>query len=42
MAELLAVATLREISLGFFRLNPDCSMEEARQFEFLLRFKRPR
>jgi hypothetical protein len=36
MAELLAVVTLRETSLGFMRLCPDCSMAKARQFEYLM------
>jgi hypothetical protein len=36
MTELLAVVTLREISLSFIRLCSDCNMAKARQFEYLL------
>ncbi|PNF35561.1 hypothetical protein B7P43_G03721 [Cryptotermes secundus] len=36
MAELLAVVTLRETSLGCVRLFPDCSMAKDRQFEHLM------
>jgi hypothetical protein len=38
MAEFLALLTLRETSLGFVRLYPDCNMAEADQFEYLVRF----
>jgi hypothetical protein len=36
MAEILAVVTLRDASLGFVLLYPDCSMAKARQFEYLV------
>jgi hypothetical protein len=36
MAELLAVATLRETSLSFVCLYPDCDMAKTRQFEYLM------
>jgi hypothetical protein len=36
MAELLAAVTLRETSLGFVRLHPDCNMAKARQFDYLM------
>jgi hypothetical protein len=36
MAELLAIVTVREASLGFVRLYPDCSMGKASQFEYLV------
>jgi hypothetical protein len=36
MAELLAVVTLRETSVGFVRLYPDCSVAEASEFEYLV------
>jgi hypothetical protein len=35
MAELLAVVTLRETSLGVVRLYPDCNMAKACRFEYL-------
>jgi hypothetical protein len=35
-AEMLAVVTLREASVGFVRLCPDYSVAKARQFEYLL------
>jgi hypothetical protein len=37
MAELLAVVTLRDTSLGFVRLYPDCNMAKAFQFGYLMR-----
>jgi hypothetical protein len=36
MAELLAVVTLRETSLGFVRLYPDYNMAKACQFEYFV------
>jgi hypothetical protein len=36
MAELLAVVTLRDTSLGFVRLYPDSNMAKAHQFEYLI------
>jgi hypothetical protein len=36
MADLLAVVTLRETSLGFVSLYPDCNLAKARHFECLL------
>jgi hypothetical protein len=36
MAKLLAFVTLRETSLGFARLHPDCNIAKARQFEYLM------
>jgi hypothetical protein len=36
MAEFLAVVKLRQTSLSFFRLHPDCNMAKACQFEYLL------
>jgi hypothetical protein len=36
IAELLAVVTLRETSLGSVRFYPDCNMTKAHQFEYLM------
>jgi hypothetical protein len=36
MAELLAVVTLRETTLGFICLYPDGNMTKAHQFEYLM------
>jgi hypothetical protein len=36
MAEFLAVVTLRETSLSFVRLYPDCIMAKARRFKYIL------
>jgi hypothetical protein len=42
MAELLAAVTLRETSLGFVRLHPDCNMAKAPQCEYLMGRWRPK
>jgi hypothetical protein len=39
---LLAVVALRETSLGFIHLYPDCNMAKACQFEYLMGLCRPR
>jgi hypothetical protein len=36
IAEMLAVVTPREASVGFVHPHPDCNMAKARQFEYLL------
>jgi hypothetical protein len=36
MAELLAVLTLHETSLGFVRLYPDLNIAKSRQFEYVI------
>jgi hypothetical protein len=36
MAELLALATLRETSLGSVRFCPDCNIAKARQFQYFM------
>jgi hypothetical protein len=36
IAELLEVVTMREVSLGFVHLYPDCNMAKACQFEYLM------
>jgi hypothetical protein len=41
MAELLAVVTLRETSLGFAHVCPDCNMAKARQLEYLMGLQHP-
>jgi hypothetical protein len=37
MAELLAVVTLREFSLGFVRLYRDCNVAKAPHFEYFMK-----
>jgi hypothetical protein len=36
MAEVLAVVTLRETSLDFVRLYPDCNMAKTPQLQYLM------